>query len=450
MLTLYHLAIDNFNNSGKTLLRSTLSGVTLLVAPRLYDHLKNGGRLLDDLDPAIIGLLNEHFLVPSREWDIKRVLSKIHKKIEQEDVVSITLMTTGACNMACKYCFQNDLLSEKLHFSKDLVAPLIEWVSNSVISNRTRSLMFHFYGGEPLLNLPLIEEVVRKLRPRLSRRRITWNMSITTNGSLMTKAVADKLAQLGCSLAIISLDGPKETHNYRRPLKNQKVSSFDSVVNGIKNGLRHFDIMVRTNIDRQNSDYVVDLMDQMDIEGIVNHPRFYHSLEVVGPIRYPTQHTKTTLLSIKQSGLVIKELLGIQLDKGIKVFGNMPSETSCEHIMKSTFTVDHKGQVFLCPGFIGFPDFCLGNVKDGITYEFMNRLCHIRPWENETCITCLYLPQCHGGCRSCAVINNENYSLEGYNHTYCRREFFDATFPTFLKYLYHPKNRKKVTAPPAL
>jgi len=70
----------------------------------------------------------------------------------------------------------------------------------------------------------------------------------------------------------------------------------------------------------------------------------------------------------------------------------------------------------------------------------MTGLYAVRPWEKAPCIDCAYLPQCHSGCRSCAVIASQQQPLDGYRHIYCRKAFFDEIFPTFLRNLYHQKN----------
>lgn len=442
MLTSYHVAVKDYKESGKTLLRSTLSGVAIQIADDFYRRLKKGGGLSDHLLPEVRDLMNRHFLVPDRKTDIERALAKIRKKMAQTDLMSVTLMMTGACNMECKYCFQNNLLEARSPFGEDLVEPLIKWVTEACTRTKTRSFMLHLYGGEPLLNFPLVEKVIRGLRPRLSEKKVTWNLSITTNGSLMTREIADRLAQSGCSLAIISLDGPRAIHDYRRPMTGLRHSSFDKVIEGIKNALRRFDVMIRTNIDSQNVEYIEELIDYLVSDGIAAHPRFYFSLEVVGPVFHATRHVNSHLLSIKESGKVVQKLLEIQHQRGIRVFGNMPSEVSCEHIMTNTYTVSNTGKIFSCPGFVGFDDFCIGTISDGLNDRLLNRLFSIRPWENEKCLRCPYLPQCHGGCRSCAVITEKDDLQEAYKGTYCRRAFFDATFPSFLRKLFNGEEEK--------
>ncbi|MCC6559407.1 MAG: radical SAM protein, partial [Polyangiaceae bacterium] len=305
MLTRYHVAVPDFDGAGSTLLRSTVTGVAALVSPAMHRALEEGVEDLTCLPAETARVLAEHFIVPDREIDAARMLERIRTTAAQRRLVSVTLMTTGACNMACRYCFQNDLLPDHKHFKPELVEPFVGWVVRTVAERGARALMMHFYGGEPLLNFPVIEEVATRLRTESIRRRVQWHMTLTTNGSLMTRKAADRLAQMGCSLAIISLDGPPEVQDHRRPLKVHQQSSFERVLGGIKSALRRFDVLLRTNIDHQNKDQLAELVRLLEAEGLLHHPRLFHSLEAVGPVLHPTEHVSRHVMSIAESGDVL-------------------------------------------------------------------------------------------------------------------------------------------------
>jgi uncharacterized protein len=71
------------------------------------------------------------------------------------------------------------------------------------------SICVHFYGGEPLTNLPAMEAMVE----RASRKRddrFTW--SITTNGTILSRRVIDLLGR-GRFGVVLSIDGPAEIHD---------------------------------------------------------------------------------------------------------------------------------------------------------------------------------------------------------------------------------------------
>ncbi len=78
-----------------------------------------------------------------------------------------------------------------------------------------RRVAIGFYGGEPLLNLPLMAQCVQYVRGILPAHE-QLDFSATINGSLLHGTAADFLAREGFRL-MVSLDGPQEVHDrYRR------------------------------------------------------------------------------------------------------------------------------------------------------------------------------------------------------------------------------------------
>ena len=88
-----------------------------------------------------------------------------------------------------------------------------------------------FYGGEPILQFPLIRSCVEySLKKLRQKKHIAF--SITTNGTLITQAMAEFFALHGFSL-VVSIDGPKDVHDEHRADPSGK-GSFDKSILGLK------------------------------------------------------------------------------------------------------------------------------------------------------------------------------------------------------------------------
>jgi uncharacterized protein len=74
-----------------------------------------------------------------------------------------------------------------------------------------------FYGGEPLLALELIREVVAYTKRNYGMRRVNW--AITTNGVLLTPSVWQFLAENDVAVTV-SVDGSPELHDRYRVTAN--------------------------------------------------------------------------------------------------------------------------------------------------------------------------------------------------------------------------------------
>jgi len=109
------------------------------------------------------------------------------------------IITTNACNLCCEYC-QNEpspLLPVEPEWSIEELKTFIKQDENTTIA---------FYGGEPLLNIRLIESVMDSIE--------TKHFTIQTNGLLMHKIPTRQLKRL--STILVSLDGDKEITDRNR------------------------------------------------------------------------------------------------------------------------------------------------------------------------------------------------------------------------------------------
>ncbi|HBZ67976.1 MAG TPA: radical SAM peptide maturase [Bacteroidales bacterium] len=150
----------------------------------------------------------------------------------------ITFEVTDACNLACVYCSYGELYFdydkrdnkvldvEKARRFLNYVAELWDSPLNKSTHN---NLYLSFYGGEPLLNVPFIDEVVSFANNIKSKQR-QFTYSMTTNGLLLDKYV-DFLVINDFSL-LISLDGNEFSHSYR--VNKDGQNSFKHVIDNIE------------------------------------------------------------------------------------------------------------------------------------------------------------------------------------------------------------------------
>lgn len=149
----------------------------------------------------------------------------------------IAFEVTEDCNLECSYCGLGELYYQDTprtgkHLSFDTAKAVIDYFREKQEAIRKSSiykeLTFSFYGGEPLLNFPLITSLVKYIQAlEWKNRRITFHL--TTNGVLLVKYM-DFLVQNDFTL-VISLDGNREQNRFR-VMKNGN-ESFGSVVSGI-------------------------------------------------------------------------------------------------------------------------------------------------------------------------------------------------------------------------
>lgn len=145
----------------------------------------------------------------------------------------IVFEVTDACNLRCKYCGYAELYGgydkrENMQFPIHKARILIDYLCDIWMKHKAddviRPVSIGFYGGEPLLNVPFIRQVMDYVENKNSiGKKFFYNM--TTNAILLDKYM-DFLAEKEVRL-LISLDGDKEGQGYRVDASGR--NSFDKV-----------------------------------------------------------------------------------------------------------------------------------------------------------------------------------------------------------------------------
>ena len=140
---------------------------------------------------------------------------------------------TDACNLRCKYCGYADLyegydkrenLRFPMHRAKLIIDYLYEYWKNCDVDGFVEPISIGFYGGEPLLNVPFIQNVIDYIENLpLTCKKFFYSM--TSNAMLLDKYM-DFLAEKEVRL-LISLDGDREGQGYRVDAVGR--NSFDRV-----------------------------------------------------------------------------------------------------------------------------------------------------------------------------------------------------------------------------
>lgn len=158
--------------------------------------------------------------------------------IQLANIKHIGFEVTDACNLKCAYCtygeFYNDYddrTSKQIDISKAklLIEFLIEKLHTPANNSQRNEVFISFYGGEPLLNINFIKEIVSYTQ-QMQDSRIKFHYMMTTNAIYLKKYFLF-LFQYDFMITV-SLDGSKENNAYRK-FPNGK-SSFEIVYKNIK------------------------------------------------------------------------------------------------------------------------------------------------------------------------------------------------------------------------
>jgi uncharacterized protein len=145
---------------------------------------------------------------------------------------NITVFTSNACNLDCGYCYvtKNNAVNENKMSIETFKTAMNNLFDTFDTSRRINIL---FFGGEPLLNVPFLEEAIQYLKSVESEGRTKFSYSLTTNGTVLSDKIIDIILQNNMSV-VVSIDGEKEVHDNMRPFKATGLGSYDKILKNVK------------------------------------------------------------------------------------------------------------------------------------------------------------------------------------------------------------------------
>ena len=220
-------------------LMNTLTDAQVIIsadAAALLDGAVNVSALDHEAREAFDLLVDNGFITPGREYDRQSLNNYLHQVTNDTSELNITVLTTLQCNFACDYCFQGDhgdynKFADKM--SMETAVRVADWIERELDSVRPEKLVLTFFGGEPLLNLPVMYYLAERLWQATAERGVQQLVSIITNGLLLTEDIVDRMLPYGFKGVKITLDGDRDTHNRMRPLRGGQ-GTFDRIVENMR------------------------------------------------------------------------------------------------------------------------------------------------------------------------------------------------------------------------
>lgn len=141
---------------------------------------------------------------------------------------NITFIVTKDCQLACKYCY---LVGKNIkeRMSWETAKTFIDFVLSKEDEFREESVVWDFIGGEPFLEIELIDKICDYLKLRMFELNHHWfnsyRFSFSTNGinyhtSEVQKFIKKNLDHLSIG---ITIDGTEKKHDMNRVWKQPKA-----------------------------------------------------------------------------------------------------------------------------------------------------------------------------------------------------------------------------------
>lgn len=158
---------------------------------------------------------------------------------------SITFIVTKDCQLACKYCYLVGK-NTKERMTWDVAKEAIDYILDREDEFREESVIWDFIGGEPFLEIDLIDRICDYLKIEMYRRNHHWfnsyRFSFSTNGINYHEEKVQKFIEKNLShLSIgITIDGTELKHDLNRVYKHSEKGSYKDVARNIPLWLSQF------------------------------------------------------------------------------------------------------------------------------------------------------------------------------------------------------------------
>lgn len=320
-----------------------------------------------------------------------------------------SLSLTQNCNLSCKYCYSGR--SHKPDMSLTTAQRIIDFVLD--ITTPGQVISFGFFGGEPLLRFELLRDITVYIRKKEQDTGKPINLTITSNGTLLTEPILDFFKRQHIDLCI-SIDGPAKVHNLNRCYRDG-LGSFDDVVRNLYLAIDRLDsLQVNAVYGPDTIDYLmetVSFFSELGIDVIHLNPNIttcwdeniYQKLELIY-MQIAEYYIQTYLY---------KQELAINfIDNKIILLlkGGYDCTDKCG-MGETELGFAPSGNIYPCERFIGEgfdSPFCLGTVFSGIDQTKLSSVTEHRGNRNSECKICDLQKYCMNWC-GCT-----NYHLTGY------------------------------------
>ena len=328
-------------------------------------------------------LIDRWFLVPQNYDDRKacieiRQLAALLKPADQL-ITDYTILTTTGCNARCFYCF------EKGTKSVSMTAETASKVVHYIVAHRgDEEVTLKWFGGEPLVNAKVIDQICTELR----EQGVPFRSIMTSNGYLFDADKVQRAKDLWQLRRVqITLDGTEQTYNRVKAYVHQGVNAFERVLQNIgmltAAGIR---VNIRLNVDKYNIKEMAALVELLHQRFGINEYLTVYSHVVYGE-RSPEDNAE----------LFAQRM---QLEQQIVQCGYKRKQGLAKAIKTHYCGADNDRSVLIAPdGHLGKCDHYIdceffGHIDREERNEAILRKFKERQADIDACATCFCYPQC--------------------------------------------------------
>lgn len=411
--------VHQFKNNGYNILLDVNSGAIHVVddvvydvvmlweslnQEEIFDKLKGryDGEELSEAIEEVAALVKEGELFTKDQYEDYVLEFKKRPTV----VKALCLHIAHDCNLACKYCFaeEGEYHGRRALMSFEVGKEALDFLIAN--SGSRRNLEVDFFGGEPTLNFQVVKDLVAYGREQEKLHNKNFRFTLTTNGVLLSDEIME-FANKEMANVVLSIDGRKEVNDNMRPFRGGQ-GSYDVIVPKFlkfAESRNQENYYVRGTFTHHNLDFSKDVLHladlgfkQISVEPVVAKETESYAIKEEDLPRLLEEYDilAAEMAKRKKEGNPFTFFhFMIDLEGGPCVAKRLSGCGSGTEYL----AVTPWGDFYPCHQFVGNEDFCMGNVKTGITRTDIRdsfKSCNV--YAKEKCRECFARFYCSGGC----------------------------------------------------
>ncbi len=361
------------------------------ILPVAHDILRDGGdgtRALSKYPQKKVRLTLEEIqrLKRTGHFQSHKIPGPEERQVMHEELLwghhpfALFFYVSQKCNMRCAYCYAENNGCNALR--KLATFPQARRAVDHLVraSGERSNLIITFFGGEPLLNFPVIEATVKYCRALEKEKGKKFSFRLSTNGTLLSRRIISFLVRHRFAVQV-TLDGPPEVHDRFRPMRDGS-SSHSAVLKSAQALCGAFadssSVRIRANLHRHSPpvENIISYLEECGfgeivLAKIVATPSGNSDLTVT-----PEQEEQFFAWHVAQMPRFLQSLQEgerLPYDPWSRMLKGMTHKKHVRGpfcgVARNSAAVSRDGTIYPCHRFVGMEGFALGNVRSGLDRE---------------------------------------------------------------------------------
>ena len=437
------LFVEDFPEKERHLLFHTRTQAQLVISEELRQILKKLPKEPESAEAEeALGQLQEMgFLVPDYAYEdclLEGWFGDMQRAGSESRAI---VLTTYDCNFACSYCVERGIRSSAA-MDSFTAREVVSYLGRQIENRRPERLFITFYGGEPLLNLPILRKLAKELQELCWSTDLPFAFGITTNGSLLSRKVVRELAAYGLKGVKITLDGDRENHDRCRVFRDGR-GSFDGIMRNILSIVDLIDVDIGGNFLPRSRESFIRLLDYLLESGLAEKLHQVSFKPVIpdtgiggseasgGLLRMGDEPADAPCIDmgcVFSDPEVMENMVALRrasLERGFAVDPGIGIHLCTAAMGGGSVVIDPQGALYSCPAFVGREELRIGHVED----PKQNGGSSLGLWKR--CRECVFVPLCGDGCLYASYLR-----FGDMKRLNCQRDFMEYVVRENLKLNY--------------